>query len=113
MAYIEKIILPYLQSKRKDCKLSDRQHALCIFDNFKAQLTDDVLQVLEDNDIDVIYVPPNCTNSLQPLDLSVNKSAKGFLRKKFEQWYAQQIFEQGDLIPIKFPMSMMKPLGAQ
>ena len=87
--------------------------ALCIFDNFKAELTDNVLQVLEDNDIDIIYVPPNCTNSLQPLDLSVNKSAKDFLKRKFKQWYAQQIFEQGDVIPIKFPMNMMKPLGAQ
>ena len=113
LAYIEKIILPYVQGKRKDCNVSDGQRALCIFYNFKAQLTDDVLQVLEDHNIDVISVPPNCTDSLQPLDLSVNKSAKDFLRSKFEQWYAQQIFEQGDLIPIKFPMTLMKPLGAQ
>ena len=113
LAYIEKIILPYVQGKRKDCNVSDGQRALCIFDNFKAQLTDDVLQVLEDHNIDVISVPPNCTDSLQPLDPSVNKSAKDFLRSKFEQWYAQQIFEQGDLMPIKFPMTLMKPLGAQ
>ena len=45
LAYIEKIILPYVQSKRKDCKLSDGQRALCIFNNFKAQLTDDVLMM--------------------------------------------------------------------
>jgi len=40
-------------------------------------------------------------------------SAKNFLRSKFEQWYAQQIFEQGDLMPIKFPMNLMKPLETQ
>ena len=102
-----------MQSERKQCNVSHEQRALCISDNFKAQLTGDVLQILEHNNIDVISVPPNCTGSLQPLDLSVNKSAKDFLGSKFEQWYAQQIFEQGNLIPIKFPMTLMKPLGAQ
>ena len=58
-----------------------------IFDNFKGQLTDDVLQLLEQSFIDVVFVPPNCTDQLQRLDLSVNKSAKDFLRGKFQQWY--------------------------
>ena len=34
--YINKIILPYINEKRRDLKLSNEQPALLIFDNFKA-----------------------------------------------------------------------------
>ena len=114
--YIKKIINPYLQKKRAQLKLADDHRALCIFDNFKGQLTDDVLQLLEQSNIDVVFVPPNCTDQLQPLDLSVNKSAKEFLRGKFHQWYSDKIFDQQEdgstLQPVTFPMHVMKPLGA-
>ena len=35
------------------------------------------------------------------------------IKKKFEQWYAEQVYNQGTAVPIKFPLSAMKPLGAQ
>ena len=49
---------------------------------------------------------------MQPLDLTVNKPAKEFLRGKFEEWYAEQIHEQGTAAPITFLLHTMKPLGA-
>ena len=114
--YIQKIINPYLRNKRAELKFPDNRHALCISDNFKGQLTDDVLQLLEQSFIDVVFVPPNCTNQFQPLDLSVNKSAKEFLRGKFQQWYSDKIFDLrkdgSTLQPVTFPMHVMKPLGA-
>ena len=120
-------LLPRITSKRLlifTCKISvqnlrklaDDYHALCIFDNFKGQLTDDVLQLLKQSFIDAFFVPQNCTDQLQPLDLSVNKSAKEFLRGKFQQWYSDKIFDQREddsaLQPVTFPMHVMKPLGA-
>ena len=69
--------------------------------------------MLEDNNVDVVYVPTNCTDCLQPLDLSVNKPVKDFLKGKLELWYFDLMSEQGDSTPIKFPMQLMKPLGAQ
>ena len=87
------------------------QHSLCIFDNFKAQLTAGVLELLKSNQVETVFIPPNTTNQLQPLDLSVNKPAKDYL--KFEKWYALQVCNQGTTVPIKFPLSTMKPLGAQ
>jgi len=42
----------------------------------------------------VILIPANCTDRLQPLDISVNKAAKEFLRKQFHQWYAKQVCAQ-------------------
>ena len=56
--------------------------------------------MLEDNNVDVVYVPLNCTDCLQPLDLSV----KDFAIEMLELWYSLQMFQQGDLTPIKFLM---------
>ena len=111
--YIQKIILPYISRKKTEMNLPANQSSLCIFDNFKAQLTAEVLELLKSNHVETVFVPPNCTDQLQPLDLSVNKPAKDFLRKKFEQWYALQVYNQGTAVPIKFPLRIMKPLGAQ
>ena len=92
--YIDKIILPYLCQKRQELKLSPEQPAVLIFDNFKGQCTEELLKLLDSNNVDVVLVPPNCTDRLQPLDVSVNKAAKDFLRKKFHEWYAKKVCSQ-------------------
>jgi len=84
---IQKIILPYISKKREEKGFSDDQRALCIFDNFKAQLTSKVLGLVETNHVEIVFVPANCTDCMQPLDLFVNKPAKDFLSGKFEEWY--------------------------
>ena len=43
---------------------------------------------LDENNILYIIIPPNTTNRLQPLDVSVNKPAKDFVKKLFQTWYA-------------------------
>ena len=59
----------------------------------------------------------NCTNRLQPLDVSVNKAAKNFLRDQFQEWYAQQLRDQildgKKAEPVDLRMSVVKPLGAR
>ena len=44
----------------------------------------------EQNHISVTKVPANMTRFYQPLDLTVNKSAKRFIAKKYSSWYSQQ-----------------------
>ena len=62
-------------------------------------------------------MPGNCTDRLQPLDISVNKSVKEFLRDKFQAWYSEQIhslLESGcEDVAVDLKMSIMKPLGAR
>ena len=65
-------------------------------------------------------MPAICSGELQPLDLSVNKPVKNFLRAIFQDWYAAETLgsntdaeSASTLEPIKFPMSQVKPLGAQ
>ena len=77
--YMQKIILPHI-SRKKEMNLPVNQSLLCIFDNFKAQLTAQVLELQRNNHVETIFVLPNCTDQLQPLDLSINKPAKDFLR---------------------------------
>ena len=54
---------------------------------------------------------------MQPLDLSVNKAAKEFLRKCFQKWYALQVCSQLEGKTSKEPddlrLSVMKPIGAK
>jgi len=50
-----------------------------------------VLGVLRDNNILMALVPTNCTDRLQPLDVSANKSVKEFLGGKFHKWYAGKV----------------------
>jgi len=115
--YINNIILPYISSKRSECKLPANQPAILVFDNFKGQCTPDLLKLLDSNNISVVLIPPNCTDRLQPLDLSVNKAAKEFLRRQFHDWYAKQVCThiQGKTkeLPTDLHLSTVKPLGAQ
>ena len=103
-----------MANKKKELKLPSDQRALCIIDNFSAQCTDDVLRLLETHNIDTVFVPPNCTGTLQPMDLSINKPVKDLLRNKFHQWYSDEVAaqERGSVSPINLSLSVMKPLGA-
>ena len=116
LEYITSVILPYVKGKRSELKLEDDQPALVIYDEFKGQLTDAVHSLLHSNHIYVVKVPPNCTGRLQPMDLSVNKSAKDFLRRQFQLWYSQQVeknMREKVVQVVDTKMSIMKPLGAK
>ena len=65
-------------------------------DNFKGQVAPSIVSMLEVNNIQVCLLPPNTTEQLQPLDISVNKPAKHFLQQKFQEWYSDQILQQLD-----------------
>ena len=74
--------------------------------------------ILEENSIFYVIVPPNCTDRLQPLDISVNKAAKEFLRSRFQEWYASKIafqLKQSARVtePVDLRLSLMKPIGVK
>ena len=116
--YLEKILFPYLEKKRQELKLDPNYPALVIFDRFRGQCTENILALLEAKHVFLAVVPANCTDRLQPLDVSVNKAAKEFLRSQFQEWYSEQICQQlqrGEtaLQPVDLRMSVVKPLGAK
>ena len=82
-------------------------------------MTDPVIQKLKESKIKVTRVPVNMTNLFQPLVLTVNGSAKAFLKKKFTEWYSSSIskqLEEGKSIghiDVELKLSFLKPLHAK
>ena len=77
--YVKNVILPYVQEICSQLS-SPYQYGLVVF---RGHLVPEVDKVLEENRIMKIIVPSNCTDRLQPLDLSVNKALKDQLRSSF------------------------------
>ena len=48
---------------------------------------------------------------------SVNKAAKEFMRRKFQDWYSQKICEQltedQPVVPVDLKLSVVMPIGAK
>ena len=92
--------------------------ALLILDVFSGQMTAPVTEKLAQNFIKYVKVPANMTNLFQPLDLTVNGSAKAFMKKKFTEWYSLEVTKQLDNgksaeeIEVKLLLSKLKPPNA-
>ena len=65
-----------------------------LLDNFKAQTTSSFLKLLDSYNFDIVLLPANCTDSLQPLYLNVNKSAKDFCTHSFKTGMQIKSFHQ-------------------
>ena len=95
------------------------QKALLIFDVFKGQTTSAVNDLLKKNDTIAIRVSNNHTNLYQPLDISLNKSAKCFIAEKYQDWYAEKVLQQLNRgvaahdVKKDVKLSIMKPLHAK
>ena len=122
--YINFIILPYVESMREI--VGEGKAAVVIIDNFKAQVTESCMSLLESENIHVcqLHVPPNTTDLLQPMDVAVNKPAKDFIRRNFQQWYSEQVmkqlagkdmddFEAAEIQPVDLSMQVVKEVGAK
>ena len=92
LQYVEHIIVPEIEKVREDTGAG--KTALVVMDNFKGQVSQSVTNLLEDHNIHICLLPANTTDLLQPMDISVNKPAKDFLKRQFNQWYTDQVMKQ-------------------
>ena len=117
--FTEEILKPYIKQVIERDNLPIDQTALVIMDVFKGQVTPMVLDLYKDSNIVVVQVPANMTNSLQPLDLTVNGYVKRFMRAKFNSWYSSQLRRQVDEgkplqdIDVPLRLSILKPFHAE
>ena len=108
-----------MNSERTKLGFGKDQYALLILDVFSGQMTEPVKEMLRENFIHFARVPANMTNLFQPLDLTVNRSFKAFMKKKFTEWFSKQIADEMDKgiqledIDIKLRISILKPLHAK
>jgi hypothetical protein len=92
--YVEKVLLPYVESVRDSLLITQHDQmalALAIFDVFKAHRSDKLLALHKKSCIAVVFVPASCTDKLQPLDQTINKKYKEELRKEFQMWFANMV----------------------
>ena len=107
-----------MEDQRKQLQ-KPNQTALLIMDVFRGHITEDVTSLLKEHNIHFVLVPNNMTQLFQPLNLTVNKHCKSFLKRLFSDWYSQQIQNQLSLgkkveeINIQFPLTTIKPLHAK
>lgn len=112
--------MPHIRRTKKRLGLPDSQKALCIFDVFRAQMGEDFINDLKKKIISIVFVPPSCTDRLQPMDLTVQKIVKDKLKERFQKSYANQISKQLEngntdqtLTPVDLRLSFLKPLSAE
>ena len=110
--------MPYLTRERERLN-RPTQKAPVIIDVFRGQITDKVLDHFKENSIATVFIPANMTCHLQPLDLTVNGYAKKYCKKKFNEWYMEQIMKQLDSekpideIEVKLQLTTLKPLHTE
>ena len=75
---------PYFKINRAELQLGTDFPCLDVYDRFQGQRIPRI----------IVIVPANCTDQLQPLDVSVNKAVKAFLRSQFQNWYASCVCQQ-------------------
>ena len=91
------------------------QPALLILDVFSGQMVTPAMAKLAENHMKYVKVPANMTNLFQLLDLTINRSAKAFMKKNFAKWYSLEAMKQHDtgksIEEIKL-LSKLKPVPA-
>ena len=120
LQYVQNIIIPYVEVQQSQLEDAGKS-ALVIIDNFKGQITPSLHALLEEHNIFSCLLPPNTTDLLQPMDIAVNKPAKDFMKRKFQDWYSQQVTEQlqgkdnkeVELHQIDLGLPILKELGAK
>ena len=119
MEHLHKAIFPYIKRRKEELKLEDNHKALVLFDVFKGQKTQAVIDLIDEYNCLSVFAPPDLTHIFQPLDFAINAKAKRFLNEKSEAWYSQQVTmplnEGSDVcaINITLNLSVMKPIHAR
>ena len=84
----------------------------------KAKKTAKVSKKLASLNIAIVSVPANMTHLFQPLDLTINGEAKGFMKDKFTAWYSNEVKQQIELggdstdVNVDLRLTVLKPLHA-
>ena len=65
-----------------------RKPSLLVWDQFRAHTTDTIKRKMKQLNTTIAVIPGGLTSQLQPLDVSLNKPFKSFMREEWGQWLA-------------------------
>ena len=83
-----------MSTEKKGLGYLEEHQSLIIMDTFKGQDNEEMKRLYAKNNFELVIVPHNLTNKFQPLDISINQSAKKFISNKFNAWYAERVSKQ-------------------
>ena len=90
---INSFLAPHIKEVKRDLGLPDDQKSMLIWDAFKRQNTEKVMERLEELNIVTVLVPKNLTHLLQPLDITTNGKIKKLERAAFSDYLTSVIME--------------------
>ncbi len=80
-----------------------RPRSMLVLDSFKGHLVDSVEESLKGKKSDMVVIPGGMTSQLQPLDVSVNKPFKDYVKDEYETWLLSSNLPLTDTGKIKKP----------
>ena len=69
---------------------TEGKRALLVLDSFSAHITNDVKKKLKDINTVPLIIPGGCTSKIQPLDVSLNKPFKSYVRQHWSNYVMTQ-----------------------
>ena len=99
--------------------LEEELKCMLNFDVFKAQCTQRVFELIDENHCVTVLILANLTHVFQPLDLAINGVAKSFLKSNFSEWYSKEIAKALDKgqdiheVKVDTTLTVMKLFHAQ
>jgi len=60
---------------------------LVVLDSYNPHKSAETRRLLDDMNIDVVYIPGGCTSLAQPMDVSVNRPFKNNMRRQWTRWF--------------------------
>jgi len=64
----------------------DKEPALMVYDSFSGHLEETIKQKFGMNYFSLAVIPGGCTSICQPLDVSINKPFKEYLKMEWNEW---------------------------
>ncbi|XP_072380514.1 uncharacterized protein [Diabrotica undecimpunctata] len=65
---------------------SKENPSLLIFDNHENHVLVEVIMMAQEAGVNILTLPPHCSNKLQPLDVAVFGSFKAYYNAAYEAW---------------------------
>lgn len=114
--WVDFVLLPFVNRKCTELGLPRDSHIILVLDCWAVHLKGEFPSWMADKypQIHVVYVPANCTSTLQVADVMLQRPFKCGLRRRFNTWAASIIQEQinnNDILGLSpyLKMSQIKP----
>jgi len=92
---------------------TNRKPSLCVLDSFRAHITEKVKKDFKRVGAQLAVIPGGCTSKLQPLDVSVNKPFKAYLRVSWSNFIREATEEMVKSKETDDPIERLRPADKQ